>query len=273
MTTEVNTTGCEGYAEGETSRFEARNITVRYGGIVAVSDFNLAVPDASIVGLVGPNGAGKSTLFNAMSGWHAPDSGSIFLEGRDITHMRPEGRASLGLARTFQAPELFPTLTVRQHLLLSYRLKYARRRLWTDVLLGGALRASDRPEADQVESTLTRFNLAAFADEQAQILPIGVSRVVEIARAVIAAPRVLLLDEPSAGLDHLETDELTDALIELAKEGNISVVLVEHDVPMVMGISDYVYVIDFGLCIASGTPDKIVNDPVVQSAYFGTAAT
>jgi len=122
-----------------------------------------------------------------------------------------------------------------------------------------------------VERTLARLNLAAFAEEDADNLPIGISRVVDIARAVIAAPRVLLLDEPSAGLDSAETIELTDALCQLAKENDMSIVLVEHDVPMVLRISDFVYVLDFGKCIASGPPDEIVNNPDVQRAYLGTA--
>jgi branched-chain amino acid transport system ATP-binding protein len=271
MTTQASSNGVAQTVVGATPRFEARNITVRYGGVVAVNDFSLAVADQSIVGLVGPNGAGKSTLFNAISGWRTPDTGSVFLDGREITHMRPESRARLGLARTFQAPELFSTLTVRQHLLLSYRLKNARRRLWTDVVFGRALRASDPAETEQVERTLTRLKLSAFADEQADGLPIGVTRVVEIARAVICAPRILLLDEPSAGLDHLETADLVSALCQLVKEGDMSIVLVEHDVPTVLRISDFVYVLDFGKCIAAGKPDEIANDPVVQSAYLGTA--
>jgi branched-chain amino acid transport system ATP-binding protein len=253
------------------ARFEARNITVRYGGVVAVRDSSLVVGDHSIVGLVGPNGAGKSTLFNAMSGMRLPNSGSVFLDGREITRLRPESRARLGLARTFQEPELFSTLTVRQHLSLSYRLRHARRRLWTDVLLGQALRAPDRAETTQVERILEQLNLTAFTQEQAGSLPIGIRRVVEIARAVIAAPRVLLLDEPSAGLDNQETTALADALIQLVKDDDLSVVLVEHDVSMVLRISEYVYVLDFGEVIASGTPVEIVNNPLVQSAYLGAA--
>ena len=253
------------------SRLEACNITVRYGGVVAVSDFSLSVPDQTIVGLVGPNGAGKSTLFNALSGWHTPDEGSVLMDGKDITRARPETRARLGMARTFQSPELFSTLTVRQHLMLAYRLRYSRRRLWTDVLLGRALRSSDGAETEEIERTLARLDLTRYAEEQADALPIGITRVVEIARAVIAAPRVLLLDEPSAGLDSAETGALTEALQQLAAEGDMSVVLVEHDVPMVLRISDFVYVLDFGKCIASGYPDEIINDPAVQSAYLGTA--
>jgi branched-chain amino acid transport system ATP-binding protein len=269
--TDVNGNCTNQQAGDQTLRLEARNITVRYGGVVAISDFSLAVGDRSIVGLVGPNGAGKSTMFNAMSGWRSPESGSVFLGSREITHLRPESRARLGLARTFQEPELFSRLTVREHLVLAYRLRYTRRRLWTDVLLGRALRAPDSLEAEQVERTLVRLNLTAFAHEDADGLPIGIRRVVEIARAVISGPRILLLDEPSAGLDSRETTELADALRQLANEGDMSVVLIEHDVPMVLRISDFVYVLDFGICIASGRPNEIVNNPHVQSAYLGTA--
>lgn len=271
MNTSANLNSTAHHDEDAPARFEARNITVRYGGVVAVRDVSLVVGEHSIVGLVGPNGAGKSTLFNAMSGMRLPNSGSVFLDGRAITRLRPESRARLGLARTFQEPELFSELTVRQHLLLSYRLRHARRRLWTDVLLGQALRAPDRVETNQVEETLERLNLTAFAKEQADSLPIGIRRVVEIARAVIATPRVLLLDEPSAGLDNQETTALTNALIELVEEGDMSVVLVEHDVSMVLRISAYVYVLDFGECIASGSPVEIANNPAVQRAYLGTA--
>jgi branched-chain amino acid transport system ATP-binding protein len=271
VNTHASSNGTSEQIAGDIPRLEGRNITVRYGGVVAVDNFSLAVYDRSIVGLVGPNGAGKSTLFNAISGWRLPDKGSVFLGGREITRLRPEKRARLGLARTFQVPELFANLTVRQHLVLSYRLKYARRRLWSDLLLGQALKAADSSEAEQVEKTLDQLNLADFAEQQAERLPIGITRVVEIARAVISAPRILLLDEPSAGLDHRETADLADALCKLVKEGDMSVVLVEHDVATVLRISDFVYVLDFGICIASGNPSDIVNNPVVQSAYLGTA--
>ena len=257
--------------EGEALRFEVRNVTVRYGGVVAIQDFSLAVARRSIVGLVGPNGAGKSTLFNAISGWHSPDSGAVFLDGRQITHLRPDKRARLGLARTFQTPELFSNLTVREHLELSYRLRYSRRRLWTDVVLGGALAAKDADEVDQVDGTLDRLNLRQFAEESADRLPIGITRIVEIARAVISEPKILLVDEPTAGLDHLETASLTDALCQLVQERDMSVIIVEHDVPMVLRVSDFVYVLDFGNCIACGTPDDIVKDPKVQQAYLGAA--
>jgi branched-chain amino acid transport system ATP-binding protein len=252
-------------------RFEARRLTVRYGGVVAVNDVSLPVADQAIVGLVGPNGAGKSTVLNAISGWRSPDSGTVMLDGREITRLRPEKRARLGLARTFQEPELFSKLTVWQHLSLSYRMKHSRGRLWSDLLGSRAFRPADPGEVEQVERTLARLQLEDFADERAEGLPIGIGRVLEIARAVISSPRVLLLDEPTAGLDSIETRALADALCQVAKGEDISVVLVEHDIATVLRISDFVYVLDFGTCIASGTPDEIVKNPDVQSAYLGAA--
>jgi branched-chain amino acid transport system ATP-binding protein len=248
---------------------EARNVTVRFGGLVAVSDVSLAVPPASIVGLVGPNGAGKTTLFNVLSGLLRPQSGDVFLGGRKITNSPPSKRSRLGLARTFQQLELFMGLTVREHIVLGYRIRNQRRRLWSDLLTAGSLHRSSPEERERVDHLIDLLGLRAVADTGASVLPLGTARRVEVARALATGPSIVLLDEPSSGLDGHETSQLGTALRSVVDEEQVSLLLVEHDVAMVLGLSSEVAVLDFGIRIAYGTPDEIRNDPAVRAAYLG----
>jgi ABC-type branched-subunit amino acid transport system ATPase component len=248
---------------------EAREVTVRFGGLVALSDVSITVPPATIVGLVGPNGAGKTTLFHVVSGLLRPQHGEVFLGGRRITNSTPAKRARLGLARTFQQLELFMGLTVREHVVLGYRVRNERSRLWSDLFTAGSLHPESREERERVDYLVNLLGLSSVAKTPAASLPLGTARRVEVARALATGPSVVLLDEPSSGLDLHETIQLGAALRSVVNEEKVSMLLVEHDVAMVLGLSSFVSVLDFGVCIAQGTPDMIRNDPAVRSAYLG----
>jgi len=255
--------------DASTPVLAARDVTVRFGGLLALDRVSLEVPPASIVGLVGPNGAGKTTLFGVLSGLLRPQEGDVFLDGRRVTRSAPAVRARLGLARTFQQLELFLGLTVREHVTLAYRVRAQRHRLWSDLLTAGALHRVSAAEARRVDGLLDLLGLRGVAGVSAAALPLGTARRVEVARALATGPRVVLLDEPSSGLDAAETAQLSAALQTVVDEERVSLLLVEHDVAMVLGLSNQVAVLDFGVRIAYGTPDEIRADPAVRAAYLG----
>jgi branched-chain amino acid transport system ATP-binding protein len=248
---------------------EARGVTVRFGGLIALSDVSISVPPGTIVGLVGPNGAGKTTLFHVVSGLLRPQSGEVYLNGRRITNSAPAKRARLGLARTFQQLELFMGLTVREHIVLAYRVRRERQRLWSDLITAGSLRPEPDDEKKRVDQLVDLLGLRSVANTLAASLPLGTSRRVEVARALATSPSIVLLDEPSSGLDANETAQLAGALRTVATEEKVAMLLVEHDVAMVLGLSSFVSVLDFGVCIAEGTPDEVRNDAGVRAAYLG----
>jgi len=251
------------------ARLECLGVTVRFGGLLALDDVDLVVPPATIVGLVGPNGAGKSTLFDVLSGLSRPSGGKVLLDGEDVTHARPQLRAARGLARTFQQPELFMGLTVREHLVLAYRVKHARARMWSDMFTIGSLRRAKEDEQTSVNGLLELLGLGPVADRTPLGLPLGWARLVELGRALASSPTLLLLDEPSAGLDSSETEQFESSLLNVTRERDISVLLVEHDVELVMRMCSTVYVLDFGVLIASGSPDEVQTNPQVRAAYLG----
>jgi ABC-type branched-subunit amino acid transport system ATPase component len=251
------------------NRLQCSDVTVRFGGLTALRDVSLGVPGGVIVGLVGPNGAGKSTLFGVLSGLTTPSTGKVTLDGDDVTGMRPQARADRGMARTFQHPELFSGLTVRQHLTLGYRVRNAKSRVWSDLFTMGSVRPIDGDEAANVEGLLELLGITDLAEQRALGLPLGSSRLVELGRALATSPSVLLLDEPSSGLDSAETDQFETTLRRVATEHGISVLLVEHDVELVMRLCATLYVLDFGAVIAKGSPEEVRQDPAVRSAYLG----
>jgi branched-chain amino acid transport system ATP-binding protein len=265
----AETIDLEAAGDGREPVVEARNVTVRFGGLVALSDVSLRVPPASIVGLVGPNGAGKTTLFGVLSGLLRPQEGDVFLSGQRVTRSAPSKRARLGLARTFQQLELFMGLTVREHIVLGYRVRNQRRRLWSDLVTAGSLHPRTADEQERVNHLIDLLDLRSVADTAASVLPLGTARRVEVARALATGPSIVLLDEPSSGLDGHETAQLGGALRTVVEQEQISLLLVEHDVAMVLGLSSEVAVLDFGVRIAYGTPDEIRNDPAVRAAYLG----
>ena len=247
---------------------EVRNIQVRYGGVVAVHDATLQVSAGEIVALIGPNGAGKTSLFSAIAGVVRPTEGTVLLEGRPMNGTPPHERARLGLGRTFQAGRLFGRLTLRDNFEVA---QYLRGRSGVVGALTGSLGARiDRHEARRrADEILEAVALREYADVPCQALPYGIQRIAEIARALCIEPRILLLDEPSAGLDSRESEDLDRMVKRIRDLLEIPVLLIEHDMTLVMGISDYIYVMDFGYMIAGGTPEEVRADPRVVAAYLG----
>ncbi|HEX3963123.1 MAG TPA: ABC transporter ATP-binding protein [Trebonia sp.] len=250
-------------------RLRCQDVTVRFGGVVAVDSVSIDIPPASIVGLVGPNGAGKSTLFSVLSGLRRPNAGTVEFDGANITGASAQHRARLGLARTFQHPEVFSGLTAREHIILAHRVSTRRSRIWSDMVTARGFRRADRDEDDRVNSLLTGLNLTRIADQPVAALSLGMTRLVEIARALAANPAVLLLDEPSSGLDAQETDQVVEVFRLAVEQRGVSLLLVEHDMSMVLGLCDQVNVLDFGVKIAAGTPGEIRAHPAVRAAYLG----
>jgi ABC-type branched-subunit amino acid transport system ATPase component len=249
---------------------EATAITVEFGGLKALSEVSVSIPRGTVVGLVGPNGAGKSTLFAVLSGLLTPRSGRVSLGGVDVTRESAQSRARQGMARTFQHPELFSNLTIREHIVLADRVKHSHRRLWSDLVDGKALRRSEVDEDDRVDRILRLLDLDRVAHRRAVGLPLGMCRLIEVARALATSPSMLLLDEPGAGLRPGESERLAKTLLRVVGEQGVALLLVEHDLDMVLGMSSSVYVLDFGVCIAHGSPEEIRRNSVVAVAYLGT---
>jgi branched-chain amino acid transport system ATP-binding protein len=240
---------------------EAQDVTVRFGGKAALNRTSIGVERGVITGLIGPNGAGKTTLFNVVCGLLAPQAGRVVLDGIDITSAPPHRRARLGLARTFQRLELFTSLTVRDNV----RVGGDIRNRWSSGRWFGR-RADSRDDAERI---IELTGLGALADREVSEIPTGRARVVELARALMTRPSVLLLDEPAAGQTERETEEFGGLLRRLAADG-LAICLVEHDMTLVMDVCQTINVLDYGRTIAAGTPDRVRNDPAVIEAYLGT---
>jgi branched-chain amino acid transport system ATP-binding protein len=257
--------------DAEPTVLEAHDVTVRFGGLTALRDVDIRVPGGTIIGLLGPNGAGKSTLLGVLSGDLTPKSGHVSLGGLDVTRTVPQQRVRLGLARTFQHPEVYAELTVWQHLALAHRLRAKPSRVWSDPITGRFLRTSG-PEEQDIAQLLSALGLDGVAHTPLANLPLGVSRLVELGRALATKPSVVMLDEPSSGLDAEESKRLAAVLRHIVAERGTSFLLVEHDVEMVFGLSSRVSVLDFGSLIAEGTPQEVQADARVRSAYLGELA-
>jgi branched-chain amino acid transport system ATP-binding protein len=230
-------------------------VVVRFGGLRALSDANIDVEAGAVTGLIGPNGAGKTTCFNVITGLQEPSSGRVRFDGIDVTNKTPHQRARLGVARTFQKLEAFSSLSARENVLVAAE----QRKAWD--------RSGFNPGA-VVDELLDRVGISNVADYMVGTLPTGTARLVELARALATGPRVLLLDEPSSGLNDEETEAMASLLRRLVAEG-LAVLLVEHDMSLVMGTCEVIYVLDFGVVIATGTPAAIQENPMVQAAYLG----
>ena len=236
-------------------------VSVRFGGLQALDDVGLEVRRGGIAGLIGPNGAGKTTLFNVITGLLEPTAGRVSFDGEDITRWPPHRRGRAGIARTFQRLELFRGLTVYDNLLAT----------WEAGVAGAVLGRNRRQARQRVDEVIDQLGLGDCADRQAGQLSTGLGRMVELGRALCANPRVLLLDEPGAGLDPGETARFRDVLLGVVgrETGEPAILLVEHDVALVMEVCDEITVLDFGQRIACGTPKEIRDDPAVIAAYLG----
>jgi len=242
------------------------NISKTFGGIRALSDVSLTIPHNRIVGVIGPNGAGKTTLFNVISGAYRADAGEITLAGTPITHWPSYRIVRAGVVRTFQNIRLFAGMTVWEHLLVAQPHQGSSLRRFLPV------RWTDAAACQRAEEALVFFGLQVHRHSLARTLAYGVQRKVELARALTAGPKLLLLDEPVAGMNHDETNELRDLLLQLQERG-LSILLIEHDMAFVMNLCNALTVLDFGAVIAEGEPAQIRSDPMVLDAYLGSAAT
>jgi branched-chain amino acid transport system ATP-binding protein len=245
---------------------EVRNVSKRFGSLVAVRDVSLMVPKGELRAVIGPNGAGKTTFFNLISGFFPPSAGAIAFDGRDITGLAAHRRVALGMARTFQITEIFPELTVRENV-----------RIGAEVAAGFGLRpwisaAETAQIRRHVEETLGLAGLEANADRLVGELAHGHQRAAEIAMALALRPRLLLLDEPTAGMGDQETYEITQLIRRLHRDSSFTIVLIEHDMRVVFHLADRISVLDQGGLLAEGTPQEIAANEAVQAAYLGKAA-
>ena len=237
---------------------EVSEVCMAFGGAQVLSDVSISVPTGGVTGLIGPNGAGKTTLFNVVSGLLAPRSGRVMIDGHDVTGAGPAARARRGLSRTYQRLELFTSLTVRDNIRVAGEIRntWGRR---------------GRIDVDaETERTLELLGLGDVAEREVSELPTARARVVEVARALMTQPKVLLLDEPASGQTEQETLAFGRILRQLVEERGLAICLVEHDVGLVMDTCEMIHVLDYGEIIASGPPEQVKNDPVVVNAYLGT---
>ena len=251
---------------GPIGLLEVNDVTKHFSGISALADINLSVQQGEMVGLIGPNGAGKTTLFNCINGSLRPEIGDVYFDGTNISALPIHKRAQLGIGRTFQRLELFAGMTVREHFMVAERRRNGTGRLWKDLLNRSA---PTEAESELVNQMLALLELEAEADRPVESLSLGRCRLVEIGRALMVQPRLLLLDEPSSGLDVKETAALAMRLRSVQKLRNLAVLLVEHDVEMVQSLVTRLYVLDFGTVIASGETEYVLGDANVRRAYLG----
>jgi len=244
------------------------DISISFGGVKALDYFNLELHSKELLGLIGPNGAGKTTVFNIVTGIYRPSRGRVFFENRDITHMKPHKITRLGIARTFQNPRLFGELSVLDNVKTAYHY-HVRYGIASSVLRRANFRKEEQGIEERSLKFLELFRLTERKDELAKNLPYGDQRRLEIARALATEPRLLILDEPVAGMNMQESAELMALLKKLRDDFGLTILLIEHDMHFVMNICERIIVLDYGKIIAEGKPEEIKNNPAVIKAYLG----
>ena len=247
---------------------EVKNLSISFGGLRAVDNFNLQINEGELYGLIGPNGAGKTTVFNLLTGVYKPNEGSIILDGKNITGKKTIDINRAGIARTFQNIRLFKSMTVLENIEIAFhtRMHYT---LFDTLLRTKKYRNAERGARERALEILSVFGMQDMADQGADSLPYGMQRRLEICRALAASPKVLLLDEPAAGMNPTETHDLMETIGIIREKFGTTILLIEHDMKFVMGICERIYVLNYGSIIAHGTPDEIKRNPEVITAYLG----
>lgn len=255
---------------GPSSLLEVRDIVVRFGGVAAIDGATLSVAPGEVCGLIGPNGAGKTTMFDVISGIRAPQHGTVLLDGSDITGWSPIKRAHAGMRRTFQVVQMFAWLTVLENVTAALDWEGGGGGFLADLVAFPTRSRLNRQRRERAQAALDACGLTDIANQSAGSLPIGLARMVELARATVTRPRVILLDEPTSGLDETESERLAERIRDVSGESGCGVLLVEHDMDFLMRQCDRVVVLNLGQVLAEGTPEEIRANPEVRTAYLGT---